>query len=258
MYQISSGRISMRRFKAFTLTELMVALAVIGVLVAVVTPAIMRTRPNKNKMMIKKSYYEAEKIVSSLINDEILYSDGRDACNSQDADTETGECRWGFDDFRAVRYDGEIYGAGELGADATEENATANKKQKSEKFAGLFAAKLNWKAKTNYVYTTADGVTWDLTGTTISDNKVVWSHDKTLKPYKIADETNYIKPGSILIDVNGSEGPNCREKNADGTKNTDFDRYQIDIWVNGKMNINKNDEKAAEFITINTSLRDSL
>ena len=42
------------------------------------------------------------------------------------------------------------------------------------------------------------------------------------------------------------------------SKNADFDRYQIDIWVNGKMNINSQDEKAAEFITINTSLRDSL
>ena len=235
----------MRRFKAFTLTELMVALAVIGVLVAVVTPAIMRTRPNKNKMMIKKTYYEAEKIVNSLINDESLYADSRDECNSQAADAPIGGCRWGFDDFSKVRYDGEEYGG-------------TTDAEKAGKFAGLFAAKLNWKSKTNYVYTTADGVTWDLTGTTISDNKVVWSHDKTLKPYQIADETNYIKPGSILIDVNGSEGPNCREKNADGTKNTDFDRYQIDIWVNGKMNINKDDGKAAEFITINTSLRDSL
>ena len=32
----------MRRFKGFTLTELMVALAVIGIIVAVVTPAIVR------------------------------------------------------------------------------------------------------------------------------------------------------------------------------------------------------------------------
>lgn len=246
----------MRRFKAFTLTELMVALAVIGILVAVVTPAIMRTRPNKNKMMIKKTYYEAEKIVNSLINDENLYADGRDTCNSQDVGAAIGDCRWGFDDFSKVKYDGEEYGAGNIADDAPAAELTANKKQKAEKFAGLFAAKLNWKSKNGYVYTTADGVTWNLTGTTInSENKVVWSHDKTLKPYKIAaDEANYIKPGSILIDVNGSDPPNQRETNG----SSDFDQYQIDIWVNGKMNINSADEKAAEFITINTSLRDSL
>ena len=46
----------MRRLKGFTLTELMIALAVIGILVAIVTPTIMKTRPNKNKMMIKKTY----------------------------------------------------------------------------------------------------------------------------------------------------------------------------------------------------------
>ena len=62
----------MRRFKGFTLTELMIALAVLGILVAVVTPAIMRARPNKNKMMVKKTFYTVENIVSSLINDETL------------------------------------------------------------------------------------------------------------------------------------------------------------------------------------------
>lgn len=236
----------MRRFKAFTLTELMVALAVIGVLVAVVTPAIMRTRPNKNKMMIKKTYYEAEKIVNSLINDESLYADSRDECNSQAVDTPIGGCRWGFDDFSKVRYDGEEYGG------------TTNA-EKAGKFAGLFAAKLNWKSKNNYVYTTADGVTWDLTGTTFNaTNKIIWDHTTIMKPYQITSSANVIPAGSILIDVNGGDPPNCRETNADGSKNADFDRYQIDIWVNGKMNINGDDDKAAEFITINTSLRDSL
>lgn len=249
----------MRRFKAFTLTELMVALAVIGILVAVVTPAIMRTRPNKNKMMIKKTYYEAEKIVNSLINDENLYADGRDACNSQDVGADIGDCRWGFDDFSKVKYDGEEYGAGNIADDAPEAELTANKKQKAEKFAGLFAAKLNWKSKSGYVYTTADGVTWDLTGTTFTGTDIVWNHTTTMKPYQIgASNNNVIPAGSILIDVNGADSPNCRETNPDGSKNADFDRYQIDIWVNGKMNINKDDDKAAEFITINTSLRDSL
>ena len=83
----------MRRFKGFTLTELMVALAVIGILVAVVTPAIMKTRPNKNKMMVKKSFYITEQIVSSLINDERLYPDMRDACG--EGVVADGYCRRG-------------------------------------------------------------------------------------------------------------------------------------------------------------------
>lgn len=225
----------MRRFKAFTLTELMIALAVIGVLVAVVTPAIMRTRPNKNKMMIKKSYYEAEKIVSSLINDETLYIDGRDACNSQTASSTRGGCNWGFDDYNSVVYDGETYANG-------------------TKFPGLFGAKLNFRTSdtTNWIYTTSDGVIWYLSGTANQ-----WGHTNTSKP---SDITN----GSIIIDVNGADGPNCRQngKNQANTDCTgsaaDFDQYQIDISVTGKMTINSADSRAADFVTINTSLRDSI
>ena len=248
----------MRRFKAFTLTELMIALAVIGILVAVVTPAIMRTRPNKNKMMIKKTYYETEKIVESLINDETLYIDGRDACNGQAADTNIGECRWGFDDFRKVKYDGEEYGAGELGADATEEAKAAASADGAKKFAGLFAAKLNWKTNpSDYVYTTADGVKWDLSGTVNSGTSVVWKHSTTMKPctFSATGTDGYIPAGKITIDVNGDEQPN---RHQEGDSDTDFDQYTVNVCVNGKMAIDSADSKAAEFVTINTSLRDAL
>lgn len=227
----------MRRFKAFTLTELMIALAVIGVLVAVVTPAIMRTRPNKNKMMIKKSYYEAEKIVSSLINDETLYIDGRDACNSQAEGDARGDCNWGFDDYNSVIYDGETYANG-------------------TKFPGLFGAKLNFRTSdtTHWIYTTSDGVIWYLDGTASK-----WGH-----PNNTTSKPSAITNGSIIIDVNGADGPNCRQNgknqaNADCTGSAaDFDQYQIDISVTGKMTINAADSRAADFVTINTSLRDSI
>lgn len=227
----------MRRFKAFTLTELMIALAVIGVLVAVVTPAIMRTRPNKNKMMIKKSYYEAEKIVSSMINDETLYIDGRDACNSQAANSARGGCNWGFDDYNSVVYDGETYANG-------------------TKFPGLFGAKLNFRNAdtTSWIYTTSDGVIWYLGGTVSQ-----WDHTTTSKP---SDITN----GSIIIDVNGADGPNCRQNGRNQVNETctgstaDFDQYKIDISVTGKMTIDADitNSRAADFVTINTSLRDSI
>lgn len=227
----------MRRFKAFTLTELMIALAVIGVLVAVVTPAIMRTRPNKNKMMIKKSYYEAEKIVSSLINDETLYIDGRDACNSQAANSARGGCNWGFDDYNSVVYDGETYANG-------------------TKFPGLFGAKLNFRNAdtTSWIYTTSDGVIWYLGGTVSQ-----WDHTTTSKP---SDITN----GSIIIDVNGADGPNCRQNGRNQVNEVctgstaDFDQYKIDISVTGKMTIDADitNSRAADFVTINTSLRDSI
>lgn len=102
----------MKKLKGFTLTELMVAMGVIGILVAVVTPAIMKTRPNKNKMMIKKSFYTAEQIVSTLINDERLYPDMKEICDRgvvEGKDPTKVYCAFGFDYDNSVRYEGETY-----------------------------------------------------------------------------------------------------------------------------------------------------
>ena len=225
----------MRRFKGFTLTELMVALAVIGILVAVVTPAIMKTRPNKNKMMVKKTFYTTEQIVANLINDARLYPDMREACddkwaeNNPDADP---------DFTNGVTYEGEEYKDG-------------------KKFMGLFATGLNVSRSDDcsndicsVIYTT-DGVRWDLGGT-----NGAWIPKKR----KVKDAGI----GYIIIDVNGDDAPNCREGGDDGEGNTcdgnsdDFDRYVIDVYANGKLNINANDTKAIEYATINTSIRDNL
>ncbi len=236
----------MRSFKGFTLTELMVALAVIGILVAVVTPAIMKTRPNKNKMMVKKTFYTTEQIVANLINDARLYPDMREACddkwaeNNPDADPDLLYCAWGFDYDNEVTYEGEEYEGG-------------------RKFMGLFATALNVSRSDDcsndicsIIYTT-DGVRWDLGGT-----NGAWTKTDAGDSYKDSGI------GHIIIDVNGDDAPNCREGGDDGEGNTcdgnsdDFDRYVIDVYANGKLNINANDTKAIEYATINTSIRDNL
>ena len=206
----------MRRFKGFTLAEVMVALAVIGVLVAVVTPAIIKTKPNKNKMMVKKTFYSVEQIVSSLINDARLYPDYTDGCDDGD---DTTVCYYGFDDTSKVKYDGEEF----VGAN---------------KFRGLFKAKMNVSradASNEYIFYTNDGVKWDLSGAT------GWT--------QVANNT---KP--ITIDVNGDGAPNCRQS-AEGCSATNFDQYIINIQTNGKLRIDAADAEAQKYIEINTSLR---
>lgn len=58
---------------AFTLAEIMVTLAVFGVLAGLLLPSIANVRPNKSKVMFKKAYYVAERMVYELVNDEDFY-----------------------------------------------------------------------------------------------------------------------------------------------------------------------------------------
>lgn len=234
----------MKRFKGFTLAELMVALAVIGIIVAVVTPAIVKTRPNKNKMMVKKTYYTVENIVSSLINDEKLYPDKRDFCYLDESDSEHDMCRWGFDDDSEVEYEGEKY-------------------QGKEKFIKLFANKLNVKEDDvdfdlqKAIYYTYDGVKWDLSGLMKADD-LVWITDSD--GVGTFDETSPKSGlGKILIDVNGDEEPNklCDHIFQVNGPN-DCDQYEIQILANGKMRINPDHTRAIDYVTINTSIKDSL
>ena len=242
----------MRRFKGFTLTELMVALAVLGILVAVVTPAIMKTRPNKNKMMIKKSFYATEQIVNSLINDEILYPDMRDFCDGSVSEDDNEYCAFGFDYLEPAKFEGYDYEGG-------------------YKFAALFKERLNVKSNDVSskettdatgvesdefypVFYTTDGIKWDLTGT-----KGAWEPQEgdELKVGTFDTECKASPEnagcGVISIDANGEEGPNAL-CTAD---NEDCDQYEIQILANGKLRINPDHARAVDYATINTSIKDT-
>lgn len=234
---MNTGRIFMKKLKGFTLTELMVAMGVIGILVAVVTPAIMKTRPNKNKMMIKKSFYTAEQIVSTLINDERLYPDMKEICDRgvvEGEDPTKVYCAFGFNYDNSVRYEGETYAG-------------------NTKFADLFASRLNVKTEdeTNHIYYTTDGIKWDLSGTVGA-----WTKGQDT-PGKFGNQTNAAGVGKITVDVNGDEAPNCRESNENCSAD-DFDQYVIEILATGKMRIDSTDAKAVDYATINTSIKDSV
>lgn len=213
------------------MTELMVALAIIGILVAVVTPTIMKTRPNKNKMMVKKTFYTTEQIVATLINDQRLYPDLRDACEDDWID-DSVECAWGFDYDKQVKYEGETY-------------------QGNTKFEGLFRSRLNVKSGDDDVFFTTDGVKWDLSGT-----EGAWTSNKST-PGSFDDQTNAAGIGEILIDVNGDDEPNCRQTDT-GCDADNFDQYVIQVLATGKMQVDPDDAKAVEWVTINTSIRDAL
>ena len=59
----------------FTLTELLIALAVIGILIAILIPVIRNIMPNQKVLMAKRARYTIESIVSNLLNDSACYPD---------------------------------------------------------------------------------------------------------------------------------------------------------------------------------------
>ena len=111
------------------------------------------------------------------------------------------------------------------------------------KFEGLFRSKLNVKSGNGAVFYTTDGVKWDLSGT-----EGAWTKRVVSGPQNAGI-------GEILIDVNGDDGPNAREN---ASSADEFDQYVIEVMATGKMKVADEDAKAIEYVTINTSIRDSL
>lgn len=213
----------MKKIRGFTLTELMVALAVIGIITAIVTPAVMKIKPNKNKMMTKKAYYTAENIINSLVNNQLFYPDMSDVCYDDSLKNEANGiyCALGFDYTEEVKdIDGETYSG-------------------SLKFPQLFASRLNiqsgqtdTQANLQAGVTTTDGMTWYLPTWA---NKSQDSHE-------------------IKVDVNGAgKGPDCTQ-DAEGCSADDFDSFRIVVYPDGRMKIHDSDSKAQEYISINASV----
>lgn len=59
--------------KAFTLSELLIALGVIGVLTAIVMPIVFSLAPDQNTLMAKRAFYTTETVISNLMNDNLCY-----------------------------------------------------------------------------------------------------------------------------------------------------------------------------------------
>ena len=196
----------MRKFNGFTLVELMIALAVIGVLSALVIPMLSDNSPNRNKMMMKKAYYTISDVVSDLINDTSLYPE--------------------------IGSDGTEY----VGFDNLEEHGG---KSGVAKFPALFPKRLNIDGSVSYqgdnkntsIFTTEDGMTWVINST---------QKAKSSLPTEVSDveegDTQVLQ--TISVDVNGSKKkPNC-EQGADSTcpgKTDGFDQFTVYVSQSDKI-----------------------
>ncbi len=214
---------------AFTLTELMVALGVVGILCAILLPVIFNLMPNQNTIMAKRAYYTVQSVVSDLINDEACYPD-KSAVNNP---------RIGFDD-AAGSVNCTDWDEGHINDTGTSNAA--------KKFKYLFEKKLNLHEPVSggapeNSFSTTDGLDWVFSNANFSSSG---------------------EGGSIMltVDVNGKSKPNCGQANAYAifdengtgcnTRTNGFDRFRMEIKGNGQIEIQ--DDWAKEAVKVDRNI----
>ena len=209
----------------FTLSEVMVTMGILGVLAAILIPAVMSVSPDQNKVMLKKAYYTLEKAVSDLINDDSNYP-----LDPPGTTTDTGQTvSQGFHYKTA-------------GGTAIPAN--------NNKFCYLLSESLNTVgtvdcdpagsgASTGMSFTTSDGMLWTI-------------YDSTFELHA----TNYLQVAVVLVDVSGpNKGDNC-DYNGGAGKHPD--QFKFRIRYDGKMTINPNDTAAMAILANPTNNKKDL
>ena len=213
--------------KAFTLTELLIALGVIGILAAILMPVIMNILPDQNALMAKRAYYATQTIISDIINNESCYPDVSES-------TDTNEKRIGFDDgYPRTNCNG-------WSDITTDSDGNVEEKNADSKFQTLFKKELDIKTENSNGFLTKDGIQWlfAVAPDTYNFNKIKLNGVNTTMSYI-----------DIYVDVNGKEKPN-RLQGSDGIttlydhaisaatdEDLTYDTFCMRVYANGKIDI---------------------
>lgn len=124
--------------KGFTLAEMLVTIAIVGILAAVILPTVQKAQPNKLESLRRKSYYILEQTVSQMFDDDTMYRERKDS-NS-----------FGFRNTERIKLNGRTY-------------------EGDKKFCELFASTMNKRPNQSVqcinnqkTYSAADNVDWYL------------------------------------------------------------------------------------------------
>ena len=228
----------MKKLLGFTLTELMIAITVLGILTAAVLPAVLGNNPNQNKVMIKKAYFTTAEVVSEMINNESLFA------------------RFGDDgtDYAIALPHGREY-AGILNNDdyVDFDGITVTSHKRIEIFSRMINPKVGPSVDEGVPHpqvsascNTIASSTNRWRGTTTKDG-MAWCFVETKGLLK------------ILVDVNGDKKPNCYQRITTGNcvgRTENFDQFRMDVYPDGAIVINPDDEWAKEALTVGSSLSD--
>ena len=194
---------------AFTLSELLISLAVVGILVAIVFPIVVSIMPDQNTIMAKRAFAVTQAAVSDVLNDTDCYPERGNRVGISD----------GFGYKKCLMWQ--------------PPTGNNNERDAGSKFVTLFTDRFDLKQNvtitdgaTDVSFQTKDGMSWTIKGlgNLRGDNK----NEKT-------------KNLTLTVDVNGGKDPNCGQSNESNqcpdTVTKGFDTFTMEIHKEGQIKI---------------------
>ena len=163
--------------KGFTLIEAIIVIAILGVIGALLAPAIMKAIPNSYFHMFRKAYTTFSQVCTELANDTVMYPDGdlsKDPCRDSEGNSTLSD-----------------------GAECP-----------CHDFNECFRSKVNTVSgdEEEGYFTTDDGISW-------RDGALGWNE---AAPAGVCDNYNNVGPqieakaNTVMVDLNGEDnGPNA-------------------------------------------------
>ena len=228
----------MKKYLGFTFVELMIAMLVLGVLLAVTMPIMSQKKVNTSKIFIKKAYYTTSEVIAELINDDSLYASADGLC------LETGETGYvGFDCLPANTEPSTNY-YGKLAYQFANKLNTLETITLDSTYSGLNADNtcddyMEIDSSYCFSFTTTDGIYW------MFPASKTFTKGDTSTAYTIGVDVNGVGVGDDCFQ--GSSATKCSGK-TDG-----FDQFRINIYADGKMEIPSTETWAIDTIQMSSS-----
>lgn len=237
----------MKNSKGFTLSEILIAMLVLGIIVAASVPVILNLTPNKNAIMMKKAYYATESVVHSLINDPNYYPDMTPNCINPDGTFKTSgtdDCYIGFD-YAPLN---------------TKVPGITDPVASTRKLQCLFASKLNIKedlasvcaSSGTDVVTTMDGMSWNIGG--LSNGTNAGTIEIDVDGVNKGVSAYYLSSGKGACTSSATWGIGSCTDTLTKAQKKKFDRIQITISVEGKLSIKGGQDEFQKIISGETKL----
>ena len=207
--------------RAFTMIEVLITLAIVGVISALMIPAINKIRPDENKMMYLKAYDSLVEAVHGLANNKSLYSDiSTRNVNAIGFVPQVFAVTYNLSDFPFIDDNmpsnpnfrtNDFTGLSKFGSLLREAlNGTGNNINISGQPGNLFRSIIN--------FSTSNGMQWSVSQESPAVNLV---------------QNNITLITRVTVDINGNEGPNSLY-NA-GNANVVPDRFRFFITADAKV-----------------------